>query len=907
MAGNGNKGFMLEGLQKQLLIREGETAKVAYFLSVFLLIGAGMAIGRGTADALFLKRLGIEFLPVMYMIQSLMLAVVSLVYTAFADRVLAEKFFRVIFSILTLLVFASWIVMTRSTDSTIYPVYYLIYEIASEILLVHAALYMGQNMTTMQAKRLAPLVYAGSQIGVILGGLLLATAVPVLGAQNMLIVWCTLLVAGVVLIVYWHAQTGPSTHFRPPHRGSRIIRECTSQIRQGIRYSWSSDLLRSGAFALFFMVAAFYILCYSTHRVYTKTFETEAELAAFYGILTAATSSIALLTQIFITNRAIRRYGVRRINLLFPLTTIAALSSLTVSFTLPAALFGSFNKDAIMPAFRNPVRTLFYNVVPAYIQGRARAISVAIVLPSALFACGLLLLLMQRMDSPEYFLLPGIGAALLYLHFNRNMNRAYEGTLIRTLRERLFLPDERLYSELSGAGSEVLDEILQGLNHEDPEVAIAFARVLVSSFPEQAAEHVLARIDAADTATADQLLGVLGDIDLGRQRDSLYALAGRGDAHFQATVIRQLARQQDAGYLDRALALLEHPNPRLRAAGIHYCLHQPAAAALNTDHLVPTWLALIEDEAGACKAAFALVPDLPLVAAQQREQLQATYRASFARLLATDASDARLCTLTGLSHWEGRLPGDVYPALLQALSDDSPEIRTAAAACLHLEGDFSPVPLILRAVSDSHPQVRQAAITSLQAISTDFTASVLALILENAAPLRGQLALLESVVKSGLSKTDCEQLAQTKAEEATRLQDAIATLDAAHDGNPDAGSLMKLVLRERLEQTLQLALLALEPLHEEGTMNIIRAGFASGDQRHIENAIEALDNLEGSGVIKNLSRILSRLHDRSQVPQGSEMKTVRDVVDWCTGHPDEWLQQCAAYFVQQANAGGARV
>ena len=312
---------MLEGLKKQLLIREGETAKVVYFLTVFLLVGAGMAIGRGTADALFMKRLGIEYLPMVYMALSLTLALVSLVYTAFADRIIAEKFFRIIFATLTLLVLASWVAMSQFSNSAIYFLYYLVYEVASEILLVHTALYMGQNMTTMQAKRLTPLVYAGSQTGIILGGLLLAVTVPVLGAQNMLIVWCALLVAGIVLIVGWHKRKGPSTHYRPPPRSSKPLQECTSQVKQGIRYSWSSDLLRAASFALFFMVAAFYILCYSTHRVYAQTFETEAELAGFYGLLTAATSTLALLTQVFITNRAIRRFGIRRINLLFPLTT----------------------------------------------------------------------------------------------------------------------------------------------------------------------------------------------------------------------------------------------------------------------------------------------------------------------------------------------------------------------------------------------------------------------------------------------------------------------------------------------------------------------------------------------------------------------------------------------------------
>lgn len=897
---------MLEGLKKQLLIREGETAKVVYFLAVFLLVGAGMAIGRGTADALFLKRLGIEYLPMIYMVQSLTLAIVSLAYTAFADRIIAEKFFRIIFSTLTLLVLASWVAMSRSDGSAVYPVYYLTYEIASEILLVHTALYMGQNMTTMQAKRLTPLVYAGSQTGIILGGLLLAVTVPVLGAQNMLIVWCALLVAGSVLIVAWHRRKGPSTHYRPPPRSSRILHECTSQVKQGLRYSWSSELLRAASFALFFMVAAFYILCYSTHRVYAQTFETEAQLAAFYGLLTAATSTLALLMQVFVTNRAIRHFGVRRINLLFPLTTFAALSSLIVSFTLPAALFGSLNKDAIMPAFRNPVRTLFYNIIPTFIQGRARAISVAVVLPAALFCCGLLLVLMQKMDSPVFFLLPGLAAALMYLHYNRRMNRAYEETLLKTLRERLFLPDEHLYSELNGAGKVVLDEIIQGLNHDDPEVAIAFARLLVGSFPEQAAELIFERIDTADTASADQLLGLLGEIDTSQYRERLYRLAERGDEHFRATVILQLSAQNDPDYLEQATGLLGHANPRLRAAAIHYCLHHPATEQ-GPDDLARQWLALIQGDSGSCKAALALIPFLPLSDPQHRKHLEAAYQDAFAHLLAIDENETRICTLRELSHWGGELPERAYPALALALSDDSPEIRAAAAGCLHLKGKQPTTSLILQAVSDSHPAVRQAGIESLKAVSKEYSALALSMITENTPSLRGQYALLESLVESGLSKSDCERLALLKAQEAHQLQDGITALESDGDPESPAGSLIKLVLRERLEQTIQLALLAIEPLHDAETIRVIRAGFASGDRRHIENAIEVFGNIEGGTAVKLLMQVMTRIYDHQLEQHETEISTVRELIEWCTTHPDKWLQQCAGYFRQEMETGGARV
>jgi len=581
-------------LGKLFLVHEGETGNVVYFLFFFLVVSAGMAIGRGTADALFFKRFGIEYLPLMYIIQSLLLAMVSTLYAAFADRVPAESFFRTLFGILAVLVAVSWLAISRSDWSLIYPAYYLVYEVASELLLVHSALYMNQNMNTLQAKRLSPLIYAGAQTGTIAGGVLLALSAPVIGTQNLLIVWCLLLVAGIVAIILRHRRHGASVYYRAHARSRSLLKDCVMDIQQGVRYTVDSELLRAASFSLFFMVIAFYILSYSVNRVYTHTFESEAELASFFGGLTAMTSVIALVSQLFITNRVIHRFGVRRANLLFPLTTLASMLALVFSFSLPSALMGSINKDAVMPAFRNPVRAMFFNILPDYLQGRARAMSIAVVLPVALFVCGSLLWLMLQMEDTRFFLIPGALAACCYIFFSRKMNRAYISTLLTTLRERLFLPSDRMYRELQGSSDEVMEEVLRGVRHQDSEVAEAFSRLLVDSFPERAVDIVLSRVEAADNATTDRLIKMIDSLDLSACIDQLHALARRGDDHLKTTILRMLVDKGEASAITQALGLMDSRNPRHVGVAIHAALQDSGRS-----RVVETWLGLLDHGTGA--------------------------------------------------------------------------------------------------------------------------------------------------------------------------------------------------------------------------------------------------------------------------------------------------------------------
>ena len=104
-----------------------------------------------------------------------------------------------------------WLLILTTASSLVYPVYYMVYEVASEVLLVHAALYISQNMNTLQAKRLSPLFYGGAQAGAVLGGLLLVFGAPRLGAQNLLLRITSYNVCYTKLLRY-----APDTDIPPP-------------------------------------------------------------------------------------------------------------------------------------------------------------------------------------------------------------------------------------------------------------------------------------------------------------------------------------------------------------------------------------------------------------------------------------------------------------------------------------------------------------------------------------------------------------------------------------------------------------------------------------------------------------------------------------------------------------------
>ncbi len=851
-------------LDRLLMISAGERPRLMYFVLVFFLLGAGMAIGRGTTDALFYKRYGIEYLPVMYLVLSLSLMLTSIVYAAFSDMLSAERFFRLIIPILIVLLIGNWALMSFTTLRLAFPVYFLVYEIASEVLLVHSMLYLAQNLDTRQIKRLSPLILAGMQVGVICGGLFLATSSQTIGVQNMLLVWGGLLFAAIASMSRYHRRSGTSPLYRPGKRTRYPVKHAIAQIYQGARFARQSKLLRNLSIALFFMVITFYVLCYSVGRIYTETFADEAALSAFFGALTVTCGSLALLLQIFVTNRVIRSLGTKKANLIFPLAIGAAYTALLLSFTIVFAVFASILKDTFMPAFRNPVRNLFFNALPGYMQGRSRAMALVLVLPLALSTTGVLLLIAQRTDEPLTFLIIGAASALCYLYFSIRSNRSYLASMLATLREKVFLPDRADLENLNPEDATVSDELAKGLRHPDDEVFVAYAKTMLRIAPEQAIPPVFERLKTASVRSVEQLIPALSKADPDGLRKLLEERFQPGDVPCPPAVLNALIEPgAESPALDRHIEnAMRSDDPRQRAAGIHGVLLRGSSP--DQADAWKIWQTMASSTSDAeIIAALDVLKHLPTAMARNGIRELPGFHALYGH----DNPQVRLSVVKNLSLLRSEARHTMAEA---ALEDDHPDVRAAAAQFRFLSGD------------DTRREAFEWIMQSR--ISPRAQESILRCVIDRC----DSPSLLESIVRTRID--DARQLLLVQRQ----LHDQHAT--GAHRA---ALELVGLILQERHDQLIQLALLALEHLENPVTVATIRAGLLSGDRAHIANACEALRYINNRPLGALLGDLLETPeHEMAAVPAD----TLRSILTWCSKRADPWLRSASLHALKDLPA-----
>ena len=160
---------------------------------------------------------------------------------------------------------------------------------------------------------------------------------------------------------------------------------------------------------------------------------------------------------------------------------------------------------------------------------------------------------------------------------------------------------------------------------------------------------------------------------------------------------------------------------------------------------------------------------------------------------------------------------------------------------------------------------------------------------------------MTSLMDAHLPTSTYEEIAQIKSREILLLQDALAILEQDNKTTVNSAQLLlQYTLKEQLDQTIELVLLALESLYDKETIRIIHAGFACGDSRHIANASEVLGNLVKDSRVCNLCDALLRASGEDPGHWNPHFSSIAEVLQWCADHGNNWLSECGKQALQPA-------
>ena len=434
---------MAKIVSRLFAISPGEEKKTILLYALHFVLFLGQSWGALACLTLFLDNWPAEDLSFMFIGSAVIMFVVGLAYSSFADRV---SNFRLLLFIV--LITALWLLSVRVLLATnggpfglVYPYFYLVYDLVRDVSVLHLLTYTNGFYNTRSAKQAMPVVLSGGLAGNMVAGFTVALLGRWIGLENIPLVWLGMMVVATLIIFVVQRRFGSradaakTVQAAPKTQTKQRVPNSLVSLQEGYAYVRSSSLLRWLALAAFGMMLLMNVLMYQASEIFQIRYVGNPEgLLRFYGLFTGISSLVGVVIQTFFINRVITAIGVGTSSMIFPTLTGLAVTLLGLFPSFPTAIFGSVTQITLRRAVQAPIDAITYNCLPPDIKGRSRAFILGLVIPLGALAGGLLLLgVRQGVVSVSVLFVAGILIAGIYIFAMLRVRREYSHAFARLL------------------------------------------------------------------------------------------------------------------------------------------------------------------------------------------------------------------------------------------------------------------------------------------------------------------------------------------------------------------------------------------------------------------------------------------------------------------------------------------
>jgi hypothetical protein len=479
-----------------------EGGKVLGFALLAALLQAGVAIGMVAADSLFLARLGVEKLPLVFIFMPVVMAIYAPIYSLLLGRLGAHGLFRLTLVLLVggglffgigarLWVEQSWYLFAIKFYAGLWfiALYTLFWNFADDY------------FSILDGKRLYGLISAGSSAGAMLGGGLVALVSGVLPVATLFLLW-----AGLALLT-WPVFAALLRRHRPIADDDSGVEE-DSSLGGLLRFAVAT--FRGSRFALSLALICFMTVSLSTLMDYMAMgqFAIErdaAELTRLLGVLHGLAGALTLLINLFLFNRIVGWLGVSGTALVLPLTYVGVFVLFFLQPGFAAAVAAFFAYQSLFVAIEYNNINLLYNALPSRMKRQLRTFIEALAEPLATATAGLALLYTAGSLDPANLALAGLLAGCAALLIAAFIRHDYGRALAINLRSDWLdfaNPEEGWRRQLTEADFQRLREVA---GHGAREQRLLAVDLLWRLRDPEARGALLAFLGEADASEAEKL------------------------------------------------------------------------------------------------------------------------------------------------------------------------------------------------------------------------------------------------------------------------------------------------------------------------------------------------------------------------------------------------------------------
>jgi len=395
-------------------INKGEEQIVFKFVSLFLLLQAGLSIGVATADSLFLLNVGVNKLPYIY----ILLPFVTLCYIPFYSFLTSKYGQKRIFEyiILSKIIggISFFLFLTLSKDTFLYNFFLYFIKMYTTLwcFVLYSILwnYTYNYFDILDGKRLFALFSGGSAIGAITAGFAINFLTKFISVTNLLLAW-SLLAFIAYPVLKWIIKTEKEIDVMDVDDNEGV--SFKSQLVTIISTVKNSYFVVIVILVLFITQVLTNICEFQYMDIFSKN-TSETELANLFGTLYIFINGFNFTISLFLFNRFVILFGIRNIAIILPIIYSLTFTLLFMRYDFYAALFGFIAYQGIYISIDYDNTNLLLNALPSKTQNQTRLFIEGIAVPFATAFAGVFLLFGSVL-KPSNISLVGIFGSLLYL------------------------------------------------------------------------------------------------------------------------------------------------------------------------------------------------------------------------------------------------------------------------------------------------------------------------------------------------------------------------------------------------------------------------------------------------------------------------------------------------------------
>jgi ATP:ADP antiporter, AAA family len=358
-------------VERALNIHPGDLRRGALLSSCLFLIISAYVIGKVARDALFLGEFSAVRLPYADIASGILVGFIVFLYLRVGRRMSLGNLL-----IASPLVFAGtcflfWFLAHYYNPRWLFPVFYIWVGIFGVLAPTQVWTLANYLLTTREAKRIFGMIGGAGICGWIFAGYISKVVTGRFGTESLLVVMTALLLICAALMAV-------------ASRGGQLTLDLAKELSRNLSATGRNDLRDSvhSVFSSSYLRAIAVVICISSFATTLAGWQFKAlakmssvnqdSLAIFFGNFYFYAGVLALLFQLLLTTRLLRRFGIGPMLFVLPIFVLAGSAALAILGTLSAALFLRGGDQVLRYSIDRSTSELLYLPLPQQAKLKAK-------------------------------------------------------------------------------------------------------------------------------------------------------------------------------------------------------------------------------------------------------------------------------------------------------------------------------------------------------------------------------------------------------------------------------------------------------------------------------------------------------------------------------------------------------